>query len=248
MNIRKLPKRLRKEPLLDAIFEFRFESDLPVVNILPGLIFSKLDGEKKLERLPLSEIPDQIRKNDPVLQYLPLVKLDWNDYSIMIGDKSLSVASKLPYKGWNGFKSVIIKIFEMLKESSLISEITRYSTKYVDIISNDLIVPHEAVSIAVRMGSKDLIEHPLHLRIEIPMQDFTNVVQIVSNASVQLTDGSSRHGLVIDIDTVKFHSNLLSLTDDQVVNALDAIHYISKATFFECLTEDAISILEPEYE
>lgn len=249
MTNQKLPKRLRKEPLLDAIFEFRLESDYPLVNILPGLIFAKLGGEKKLDRLPHSEIPEQIRKSDPTLQYLPLVKIDLGDYNLLIGDKNLSISAKLPYKGWVNFKAKITEIFKILKESSLISSISRYSTKYVDVIDNTLINSiRKAVSISVGMGLRDLTELPFHLRVEIPTQDFINIVQIVSNASVQLVDGTSQSGLVIDIDTIKLNENLLVLNDLDVELALDAIHNISKITFFDCLTADTLSILEPEYE
>ncbi len=40
----KLPLKVRKEPLVEAVFEMRFDASLPASNILPGVIFGELEG------------------------------------------------------------------------------------------------------------------------------------------------------------------------------------------------------------
>ncbi|MBK1646811.1 hypothetical protein CKO25_19645 [Thiocapsa imhoffii] len=132
----KLPRRLHKEPIIDALFECRFLAHLPLSSILPGVIFSDLKGEKKLERLPHAEIPEVIRNNDPNLQYIPLIRIRLADYSLMIGDRSMAVACNLPYQGWPHFKSMILSMMEILKQASLVDGLTRYSLKYVDLIES----------------------------------------------------------------------------------------------------------------
>ena len=75
-----LPKKLKKEPLIDAVFEVRFTSAFPAGGVLPGLLFGNLDGDKKIEQLPLLQLPQVIRDADPNLRFAPLSRLDWGNF------------------------------------------------------------------------------------------------------------------------------------------------------------------------
>ncbi len=246
----KLPKRLCKEPLLDVIFECRLDVRFPISNIIPGFFFSDIEGNKHVERLPHSELPEVIRNSDPNLQYLPLVRIRLDNYSFLIGDRSVAVACNLPYRGWNDFKSTIINMIKVLKKTGLINGIVRYSTKYVDLIqSNNPTDQASCANLSLRIGSHKLTKEPYQVRMDIPVDGFINVVQIISGVKVTLPDKSSLEGVVIDIDTIK-NTDGISLEEMELNldNALDHIHRISKTTFFDCLTEQTLMRLEPEYE
>ena len=61
----KIPRRLRKDPILEAIVEIRFEASQDnVASILPGLLFSKLrDASPHLETLiPIGALPTDLLK------------------------------------------------------------------------------------------------------------------------------------------------------------------------------------------
>ena len=73
-TLTKLPLKLGKEPLIEALFEMRFKATAPVSNILPGLLFTKFKGEKKIEKLPAAQLPEELRKVDPSLHYAPLLR------------------------------------------------------------------------------------------------------------------------------------------------------------------------------
>lgn len=245
-----LPKRLRKEPLIDAIFECRFHTSFPVSSILPGIFYSEFEGEKQLEKLPQSDLPEVIRNSDPNLHYAPLVRLRLQNYSILVGDRSLIVACNLPYTGWNDFKLTIIKLIGVLKKSKLIDKVVRYSMKYVDLIqSND---PSDQVSLAnlsLRIGSRNLTNESYQVRMEIPVEGFINIIQIISGAKVIMSDKAEREGVVIDIDTIKDTGNISVEQLEQDLNsALENIHRVNNEAFFDCLTEQTIKRLEPEYE
>lgn len=248
MNNSKLPKRLTKEPIIDAIFEIRFDSSTPIASVLPGLFFSELKDIKGFERLPQAEIPEKLRKDDPLLQYLPIIKLNWMDYNILIGDRNLAIAANLPYKGWNNFKEAIKKILSIVKKSDLIKKIERYSTKYIDIVENDAETTSKAANITIKMGPKDMLDSQFHLKTECPEREFINVVQIISNATITLPNGSTKTGLIIDIDTIRIGFDLLSAESQLLEKSLDDIHLVSKETFFNSLTVDGISKLGPVYE
>ena len=68
MPTRSLPTNLKKDPLVDAVFEIRFSSSIPASSVVPGILFSKLKGQAQIERLPASDIPSQLRMLNPALQ------------------------------------------------------------------------------------------------------------------------------------------------------------------------------------
>jgi uncharacterized protein (TIGR04255 family) len=246
----RLPTRLRKEPLLDALFECRFTTHFPVSSILPGIFFSEFEEEKQLERLPQSEIPEAIRNSDPHFQYVPLVRIRLQNYSFLIGDRSMAVACNLPYKGWNDFKPTIIKMIAILNKSGLVNKVTRYSTKYVDLIqSNDPADQARLANLLLRIGSHNLTKEAYQVRMEIPAEGFINIVQIISGTKVIMPDQSEREGVVIDIDTIKDIDGIpVEQLEQDLEGALEHIHRVSKETFFDCLTEQTLMRLEPEYE
>ena len=100
-TLTKLPLKLGKEPLIEALFEMRFKATAPVSNILPGLLFTKFKGEKKIEKLPAAQLPEELRKVDPSLHYAPLLRIYWDRFMILTSDRSSGLACKMPYPGWN---------------------------------------------------------------------------------------------------------------------------------------------------
>jgi uncharacterized protein (TIGR04255 family) len=247
----KLPTRLRNEPLLDAVFECRFIAPIPLSNILPGILFSEFSEEKQIERLPQLDIPEVIRNRDPKLQYAPLIRINLNGYSILIGDRSIAVSCKLPYRGWIEFKSKIINIINIVKKSNLVDQIIRYSIKYIDLIqATD---PTEQVNLAnlsLTVGNHKLTKESYQVRMDIPVDGLINIVQIVSGAKVTMPDKTMLEGVLIDIDTIKETGNIpiKQLEEEALNEALEQIHIVNKKTFFDCLTEQTLMQLEPEYE
>ena len=245
-----LPKKLKKEPLIDAVFEVRFDSDAPVSVVLPGFLFNKLEGKKSIEALPIAQIPSEIRKADPNLKYAPLNRLDWGLFFVNIGDNNLSISCKYPYPGWDIFKPSIIEVMNVLLESGLPKIIERYSLKYIDLIqaSGDQ-QKVSMVNLDMTIAGHKLEKEPYMIRIEIPRDGFMNVVQVISSATTTLHTGISKEGLVVDVDTVAIQNNI---SMDSLFNGfpdkLDTIHRANKAMFFDCITLTTLKSLEPVYE
>ena len=247
-----LPKKLNKEPLIDALFELRFTGSFPASEILPGILFSelKLKNDTLISSLPASQVPKALRDADLNLRFAPLSRLDWQQFFINIGDRSLSLGCKLPYPGWKKFKDAIIQISEILKNITIIQSIERYSIKYVDLLPST--EPSEQISLLnfdVTVGGHKLEKEAFNLRIEIPKQGFINAIQFVSSATVKLSDGTTREGVVVDVDTIL---NLNNITMQNLVekfsDKLEAIHETNKSIFFNCLKPETIRALEPIYE
>lgn len=244
-----LPKKLKKEPLIDAVFEVRFTSAFPAGSVLPGLLFGKLDGDKKIEQL-LSQIPQVMRDADPNLRFAPLSRLDWGQFYINVGDRIVAVGFKHPYPGWNSFKPAIIKVMDVLKEAKVIKSVERYSLKYIDLLpATGLREQVSFVNFDVTLAGHKLEDEAFQIRLEIPRDGFIHAVQVVSSATATLHTGETRQGLIVDVDTIanqqgEAFEDLLSGFSDK----LDAIHQANKKVFFDCLKPQTIKTLEPEYE
>jgi uncharacterized protein (TIGR04255 family) len=246
----KLPTKLKKEPLIDALFEMRFTSTTSASSILPGVLFSKLPGEKKIERLPTEQIPRAILDSDPNLRFAPLLRLYLDKFVINIGDRSLAVGCKMPYPGWGTFKPVILDVVRQLKEIGIVQALHRFSMKYIDLIpASSRADQVSAINGTVVLGKHTLNQEIFSLRMEIPQEGMLHVVQITSGATATLQDGSTREGVIVDIDSITDLAEPdFAYWLGQLSDQLESMHSANKAMFFECLRPETIASLEPIYE
>ncbi len=244
---RPIPKRLRKEPLLEAVWELRFSSDKnSVAELLPGMIYQAVGSAfDKIERLPAANLPPLIMQQDAKLKYIPTIRLDGNPYSILIGEHVVSLSCRRPYTGWENFKSKIMELVNKLKETHIITHPERFSLKYIDVISTGNVPSLTPLEVVLRMGGYELINSPVQLRTEIREDGFLHIVQIASPAQVVLATGESYEGSLIDIDTICQREPDIFGSDFD--GMLDQAHHFSKLLFFRILTDTTIDLLEPEY-
>lgn len=246
-----LPAKLNKEPLVDAVFEVRFSSSVPVSSVLPGFLFAHItDAEKKIERLPAADIPIQMREFDQNLRFQPLLKLNWDRFLILIGDESLAIACVIPYPGWQAFKPKIIEVINILKESRIIKTVSRFSLKYVDIIEGkNLSEQIQRVNVNLNIGNHILSSEQFNIRVEIPYDNYLHIVQIAAPSSFINFDGQTRDGVLVAVDSLSEQLTIdLTSFAKTLADNLEAIHTSNKTMFFECLRPETITYLEPIYE
>lgn len=245
-----LPTKLKQEPIVDAVFEFRFKSAAPVSMILPGVFFSKLVGEKSLSELPAAQIPKLVRDGDPNLQFAPTQQIQWDGFLISFSDRSLVIGCKLPYPGWTAFKVAIKSIIDILKTTQLVTEVERFSIKYIDFVENESIEEQvRLLNLSLIIANRQLTNNVFQCRIEIPEDNFIHIVQLVAGAQVTKPGESPKNGLIIDIDTIcNFSALQLDVFVDELEKRLDELHLLNKKMFFDCLTDEAVSELGAEYE
>jgi uncharacterized protein (TIGR04255 family) len=251
MTVVRLPKKLKNEPLIDAIFGVQFSSSVPASSILPGILFSQImKPNKKIERLPIADIPFQIRNADPVLRFQHLLRLHFGDFLVLIGDSSLSVASVMPYIGWTAFKLKIIEVFQLIDDMKIIETIDRYSLKYVNIVAGDSIAEQiDKINVDIKVGKHELKSETFNVRVEIPRDNLLQIVQIAASAIVTLPNNETRSGVLIDIDTIcNYKTDNINTLLKELPDRLQLIHDVSKTMFFECLKPETIDSMEPLYE
>jgi uncharacterized protein (TIGR04255 family) len=242
-----VPKKLGKEPLIEAICELRFKSDKDSISdLLPGLIFQKFSARfPKVEKLPASNIPTAFLKSDPNLCYTPTIKLIGDQFSTMIGENVFSLSCSKPYVGWNNFSALIMELFSFLNETSLITHSERVSLKYIDILLDKDKFMLDDLNLNFEIGGDRITTEPVQLRFELNTDKFINIIQIGHPAKAILSNGETFHGILIDVDTIS-----LIMPKDFLINPKDFIDYahsINKSRFFNLLKAETIKRLDPEY-
>ncbi len=101
----RIPVRLRKEPLFEAVWEIRFTgTKAGVADLLPGLIFKELSHKySNIVKLPAANIPDPIVESDPKLKYVPKIRIENANQAVQIGEHAVSLSCRRPYSGWPAF-------------------------------------------------------------------------------------------------------------------------------------------------
>lgn len=244
-----LPVKLSKEPLIDAVFELRFTSNVPASSVLPGILFSKLQGVTNIEAMPASQVPPQIRAIDAQFQFAPLTRVRWKGFFILFGDNVLAVACILPYPGWKVFKDGLAEILSVFSSTDFVSTADRWSIKYTDLFdAADGATPIGQFNLGLRLGQQELSDQNFQLRVEIPRGNHLHAVQIIASATVQLVTGASKTGTLLEVDTLR-NGNKLPISEflSSFSSLADELHSANKALFFECLSAEGLKNLGPVY-
>lgn len=244
----RIPVRLKREPLLEAVWEIRFQSsNLSVGDLLPGFIYKALSGRyPDIVRLPIADLPAPVLEQDPSFKYAPRFRLSGTNQAIQVGGYSVSLSCRRPYSGWTVFSEDILALIGVVRETGLIEHLERFSLKYLDLIELDQPPNLNCLNIELKVGSHQITTRPLNLRTEIQEAGLVHVIQILSPAEASLRDDSNQlTGVLVDIDTIRPIGERESW--DVLGNDLDEAHSASKAIFFSLLTEKTVLKLEPQY-
>lgn len=251
-----LPTRLGLQVLIDAVFEIRFTPKQGVADLLPGVLLHAFDEKPRVERLPLADVPQQVRAMQPDLAGQPLVRLVWPTHSIFIGDSLLGVACSLPYPGWKKFKNIIDTLVNNDSIHDVVNPPTRFSLKYVDFLpDSEFDGIKDKLNWQVSIAGNSIVDTPLSLRNERVIDGYACVMEVHSPAQVQVQATevgvpAQKFGTIVSFDLIKNsqpNSNwdeFLEVFDSQV----EFLHAEVKKRFFECLAPEVFKLLNPSYD
>lgn len=251
MNSKKLPVKLGKDPLIDAVFEMRFKTDVNFSDVLPGIFFKDLPGEKTITQLPAHDVPAKVRKGDPNFQHAALTRVQLEKYSVAIGESNIVVGCNMPYQGWSAFKPIIKDVLSSVEQSGVKAFVERFSMKYIDLLEgNTLAGRAELLDASFSIGEYALKDRVFSLRVEVPSDPYLNIIGIFSSGHVMNNAGEKKSGAIIETDTIKNAEVETTLAEFMADNDtfLDDLHLENKRMFFNSITEKAIQTMEPVYE
>lgn len=246
----RLPKVLAREPLVDALFEVRLSGTSSLADILPGVLFHELAPKPTVMRLPAADIPQAMRASDPGLQFAPVLRLEWSDYFIAVGDQNIIISCKLPYPKWPNFKKAILKITGMIARAEISGKVERYSFKYVNLIQGVTLEDQiSKIKMAITLGPVEVRSDHVNLQVHRKEGDVAHILSAIIGARAKLPDGREVSGAIVDIDSIRdvdvpdfatFRANLEP--------ELEELRQANKVKFFGCLTDAAIIEMGPIYE
>jgi uncharacterized protein (TIGR04255 family) len=243
-----LPRRLRKEPIVEAIWQARFDNAMGLGDIVPGMLFSALQKSHpglQPRRLPLADIPEAIAKLDPNLRFTPKLLLEEPGGSFLwqVGDRVITLNCRKPYVGWARFKDAIVELTRIIEGSGQVDPPQRHSLRYIDMLAGELADDLSVLKVAMQVGAL-AVRNRVQLRVEIPEVDCQHVVQVATEAELRLA-GEELTGTVVDLET---YATEPAETWSAVREQLDNLHDRSKGLYFrQILTEASIQKLDPEY-
>lgn len=242
----KIPSKLNLCPIIESVFEIRFDSDFDA-NIVFALIYSVLkDDFPKVESLPLSGLPPKQLDSDPDLKYQPAYKLHYKEDCgkvIQIGAKMIGFSFASDYTGWSHFSSFIIQYLQIIKTTNVFSKIVRVGFRVINFIEGDVFL-EDKIRLIIKLGEDNIPYKDTSLRTMFTEGVIFSNVYIINHASLNKSQ-VKKIGSVIDIDT--FSSECEQFLENPQ-GPLDRVHEVEKKVFFNLLTESYIKSLQPEYE
>lgn len=243
MTNQHLPKRLMNCPIVDALLEIRFTSNLNRSAVF-GYIYSLLQNSYPgpVFNLPLSQIPDAIREKDPNLQFKPIYRIEGIETVLQIGPDMITLSSKLPYIGWDKLESQAIEIISRLKDKGAIDKVLRFGHRYINFFEGCI---DERLNLSVNFVDGYSAQN-IQIRSEVSDGLFTNTLQYSNSAEYRPADLSVvKKGSIIDIDTFRVYSDDYFLNN--IKEEINTAHVSEKNLFYSLLKPDFIKELNPEY-
>lgn len=238
-----LPKRIEVCPIVDYIIEVRFSSKIYSSAIF-GIIYNTLKEDfQKVEKLPILQLPEQLREEDPAFQFKPHYKITDGKYAIQIGPKVISISSPMPYIGWEEFSKIVYMCLEKVFRLELIEKVHRLGIRVINFFDEIDIFNNVDLALHINQEKKDLLNTTV--RIEIPHSSFKNTLQITNNANRTNENGSITNGSVIDIDTHKNYEDESFLKN--YISEINEGHDVEKEFFFSLLKGEFLKSLKPVY-
>jgi uncharacterized protein (TIGR04255 family) len=241
-----MPAALKNSPLLEAIFELRFQPTVPTAgDLLPGLLYSELKAEyPNVEALQMAMVPREIRDKDPNLLHQATHRLSGASRLVQVGDRVVSLSVTAPYPGWAKFKDAILQLLKTISGTGMLRAPERFSFRYINVIRADETETQlPLLNLRIDSPAYTYTEKGFHLRLEHVERDFTTIVQIAPRTTAKGLSGSLVSGLLIDVDTV--HAGPKHILSDAGPALLEDAHSLLKGIFFALLTETALRRLEP---
>jgi len=242
----KLPVRLKHDTIIEALFELRFEPELPSEAVFGAIYPIVTNKFKNLTHTPLpsSQLPDIVRNSDIQFMYQPLSRLQEDNLSISIGPRVINFSIVKPYIGWDKWKSYILDILNKLSVGGVIKNVERTGLRYLDFVEQDIF---PLINAEFKIIDGTVKPTATTIRTEIPEGEYVKVLQLANCVSIN-EKGQNKNGSLIDIEVARNEKIPNDAFKINLEAMLDKSHIIAKQLFFNILKEDFLNELGPIYE
>jgi len=237
----KIPKSLKKSPLISVACEVRFDGVEPYTDLFATKIaYSVLNGNiSDVTRLPVIQVPELARARDMMFEPVFGVKID--DVDLLIGPKVIVVKTSC-YQGWDRFCRVVLDTVS--KTKPYIARVIRAGFRSVDFFVDKRIDRELNLSVNVQPDCEKESFEREGLSFAVTYIDGKNRVRLIySNDATVVDSGKSlKKGSVVDVDA------FCNDPDENVDDVIVQLHALGKKVFFESMKESFVKTMEPVYE
>ena len=244
--MRKLPVRISPCPIEDAVIEIRFVPKVPEEAVF-GIVFNSVAGifgQSSTERLPISQIPEQIRNNDPNLKYQSHYRLRKDYFGISVGPRSVVISNSNKYQGWISFSEIVYQVVDSISIPSLMKNVERVGLRYINVFRTDLL---SKINVNLDVNGKAITDEVTNIRTEIRDIGMLTVLQIGNMVGIK-SNGANFTGSVIDIDCITNMNEPIDSFKTKYKDIIERSHDAEKKQFFGLLNDEFLKLFHPEYE
>lgn len=240
------PTHLGKQPIIATTLQLTYSEQAQISETVPAFLFLKFERAYKIENLPGSQIPKNVREGDEKLHLAPISRIQLDNYILTFSDRGISIKIKNEYSGWINFKKIITDVIDKLTELDIEKYMDRVLLSYVNFFdNNEYSTEHilDLLNINISLNQENQNKNKIDLRIEKSENSITANIRILNKALARskANDEFSVKGLILDITcSQEFNNDSMNF-----INILDNIHSANKKIFFDCLNIDTIESLNP---
>lgn len=239
----KLPKSISPCPIVEAVFESRFQTDTPEEAVV-GMVYQALRKDfPKMSALPLASLPQQMRKADPELTYQPLHRLEGEHMVLLIGPRNFAIASKGEYLGWQGYCADALHVFKTIAATGIFQKIERFGLRYISFFEGDVL---SNLTLSVQLQGTEIQGGESFFRTILQWKGCSCHLQVGKDLKLSNRDGKT--GSVVDIDAFVQSPITSGRLLDDAKSFLDTAHHAEKDLFFTLLKPEFLATLSPTYE
>ena len=241
----RLPKRISPCPIIGAVAEIRFQTDLRA-SAIPGLIYGAIrERFPSLRDTPGVSVPEEFRAIQPALAYQPVLIAEGPELALHVGHKNFFVGmrEKGEYPGWAAYRDALAWVIERVKPLEVIKAPERLGLRYTDFFDPPL---NERLKVELRVNGEPKTGGPLQVIYQIRREGFTGRVRVDTGA-VYSGGRHPRPGIVLDVDL----GFSLAATDfwEKVIAQFDLAHNLQKELFYSHLLQESfLATLNPQYD
>lgn len=236
-----MPKVYSKPPITQAICEFQFKSSKEWDWTIPGLVYQQIETEFPVKKQEMALEIQVMPQANPVVQQAgaALSKMQFlsanSQAMVQIGPDLLGINVLSPYPGWDNFKQLIAKQFDIYSKVASPSAFKRIGLRYINQIEFPAAAlelteyfhfyPHLPQGVEQKHG-------PFAIRV-VQMYAEERDAMNLSLANVLVPAGSL--GFVLDIDYTLSKPAILEL--DKGLDWVEEAHRKVEAMFEACISD-----------
>ena len=243
------PKKLQNDAIIEAVCQLQFRSSL-----LPEIIIGRLSDIDpaagfNISRLPVANLPLEMRSSDINLQTQPTMELTNKNKTHLIRFSERVISYHLTgsgsYIGWEAYRGELLKTFRNLFEKCAISEVFNISFRYINAIveSKHHLSDIHSLNFETKIKGK-VLDCPVNLNFTVKNdEDHLTTTRIAHLSFVQGVLPEATNA-VIDVEVSTPASKFKANNLDSVMTWIDVAHQFEKEAFFELIPDEVIEKLE----